>query len=146
MTDTIMIQALGVALAVAATTAPTTQTYRLLEVAGSALPAEVEKEGNCRESVTRGDLTLGSDSLWSFRVTLREACGERVEVETETEHGRYSVAGETVQFFDDDDDDDDDRDIGDDMDLDDLKSGIFAPDGTLSVRLDDDQTTLVFRK
>ena len=144
MTDTIMVQALGVALAVAATTAPTTQTYRLLEVAGSALPAEVEKEGDCREYVTRGDLTLGSDSLWSFRVTLREACGERAEVETETEHGRYSVAGDTVQFFD--DDDDDDRDIGDDMDLEDLKRGIFAADGTLSVRLDDDQTTLVFRR
>ena len=144
MIDTIMVQALGVALAVAATTAPTTQTYRLLEVAGSALPAEVEKEGDCREYVTRGDLTLGSDSLWSFRVTLREACGERAEVETETEHGRYSVAGDTVQFFD--DDDDDDRDIGDDMDLDDLKRGIFAADGTLSVRLDDDQTTLVFRR
>jgi hypothetical protein len=145
MTDTIMVQALGVALAVAATTAPTTQTYRLLEVAGSALPAEVEKEGDCREYVTRGDLTLGSDSLWSFRVTLREACGERAEVETETEHGRYSVAGDTVQFFD-DDDDDDDRDIGDDMDLEDLKRGIFAADGTLSVRLDDDQTTLGFRR
>ena len=144
MIDTIMVQALGVALAVAATTAPTTQTYRLLEVAGSALPAEVEKVGDCREYVTRGDLTLGSDSLWSFRVTLREACGERAEVETETEHGRYSVAGDTVQFFD--DDDDDDRDIGDDMDLDDLKRGIFAADGTLSVRLDDDQTTLVFRR
>ena len=145
MTDTIMVQALGVALAVAATTAPTTETYRLLEVAGSALPAEVEKEGDCREYVTRGDLTLGSDSLWSFRVTLREACGERAEVETETEHGRYSVAGDTVQFFD-DDDDDDDRDIGDDMDLEDLKRGIFAADGTLSVRLDDDQTTLGFRR
>lgn len=145
MTDTTIIQALGVALAVAATTAPTTQSYRLIEVAGSALPAEVEKEGNCREYVTRGDLTLGSDSLWSFRVTLREACGERAEVETETEHGRYRVAGDTVRFFD-DDDDDDDRDIGNDMDLDDLKSGIFAADGTLSVRLEDDRTTLVFRK
>ena len=132
-------------LAVAATTAPTTQSYPLIEVAGSALPAEVEKEGNCRESVTRGDLTLGSDSLWSFRVTLREACGERAEVETETEHGRYSVAGDTVHFFD-DDDDDDDRDIGDDVDLDDLKSGTLAADGTLTVRLEDDRSTLVFRK
>ena len=146
MIDSIMVHALGVALAVAATTAQTTQSYRLIEVAGSALPAEVEKEGNCREYVTRGDLTLGSDSLWSFRVTLRETCGERAEVETETEHGRYSVSGDSVRFFDDDDDDDDDRDSGDDMDLDDLKSGIRAADGTLSVRLDDDRTTLVFRK
>jgi hypothetical protein len=71
-------------------------------------------------------------------------CGERAEVETETEHGRYSVAGDTVRFFD--DDDDDDRDTGDDVDLDDLKSGTLAADGTLTVRLEDDRSTLVFRK
>jgi hypothetical protein len=144
MTDTTMVQGLGVVLAVAATIAPTTQRYRLIEVAGTALPAEVEKSWNCREYVTRGDLTLGSDSLWSLRVTLREVCGERAEVETETEHGRYSVAGDTVRFFD--DDDDDDRDTGDDVDLDDLKSGTLAADGSLTVRLEDDRSTLVFRK
>jgi hypothetical protein len=142
MTDTTMVQGLGVVLAVAATIAPTTQRYRLIEVAGMALPAEVEKSWNCREYVTRGDLTLGSDSLWSLRVTLREVCGERAEVETETEQGRYSVAGDTVRFFD----DDDDRDTGDDVDLDDLKSGTLAADGTLTVRLEDDRSTLVFRK
>jgi hypothetical protein len=144
MTDTTIVQGLGVVLAVAATIAPTTQRYRLIEVAGTALPAEVEKSWNCREYVTRGDLTLGSDSLWSLRVTLREVCGERAEVETETEHGRYSVAGDTVRFFD--DDGDDDRDTGDDVDLDDLKSGTLAADGTLTVRLEDDRSTLVFRK
>ena len=144
MTDTTIVQGLGVVLAVAATIAPTTQRYRLIEVAGTALPAEVEKSWNCREYVTRGDLTLGSDSLWSLRVTLREVCGERAEVETETEHGRYSVAGDTVRFFD--DDGDDDRDTGDDVDLDDLKGGTLAADGTLTVRLEDDRSTLVFRK
>jgi hypothetical protein len=144
MTDTTIAQGLGVVLAVAATVAPTTQRYRLVEVAGSSLPAEVEKEWNCREYVTGGDLTLGSDSVWTFRMTLREVCGERAEVETETEHGRYSLAGDTLRFIG--DDDDDDRDIGDDRDLDDLKSGVLAADGTLQVRLEDDQTALIFRK
>ena len=65
-------------------------------------------------------------------------------METETEHGRYSVTGDTVRFFD--DDDDDDRDTGDDVDLDDLKSGTLAADGSLTVRLEDDRSTLVFRK
>jgi len=143
MTDTTMTHGLGIALAFAAMISPPPQSYRLIEINGSALPAEVEKEWNCRDYVTRGALTLGADSLWSLRVTLREVCGERAQVETETEHGRYSVSGDTLRFFD---DGDDDRDMGEDVDLDDLKSGTLAEDGTLTVRLENDETTLVFRK
>jgi hypothetical protein len=145
MTDATMTYGLAAALAAAAMMSPPMQSYRLAEVGGKPLPAEVKKELNCREFVTGGELTLGADSLWSLRVALREECGKRSEVETETENGRYSMTGDSLRFFD-DDDDDDDRDDGDDLDLDDLKSGTLSKDGTLTVRLEDDETTLVFRK
>jgi hypothetical protein len=145
MTDATMTYGLAAALAAAAMMSPPAQSYRLVEVGGNPLPAEVKKEMNCRESVTQGDLTLNADSLWSLRITAREECGKRSEVETETEHGRYSQTGDSLRFFD-DDDDHDDADDRDDLDLDDLKSGTLSKDGTLTVRLEDDETTLVFRK
>jgi len=125
--------------------ASATERYRLVEVAGSALPAEVEKEWNCREYVTRGSLTLGADSLWHLRAAIREDCGGRAEVDNEEESGRYSRTDTTIRFYH-DDDDDRDWELGRDIDLDDLKTGTLAADGTLTVRLEDGKTTLVFRK
>jgi hypothetical protein len=153
MTDGMTMRAIGAALALTTglTTGAVSQepagAYRLMEVAGRALPAEVEKEWNCREEVTRGTLTLGADSLWTLRVTLREVCGDRAEVETETETGRYVMAGDTIRFRDDDEDDDDrDWSIGGDVDLDDLQTGTRGGNGTLAVRLKDRKTTLLFRR
>jgi hypothetical protein len=160
MTDKRMMRGFGAALALAAVVgtraqaqstgtaiaaAPTTERYRLVEVAGNALPAEVEKEWNCREQVTRGMLTLGADSTWSFRATIREVCGDRAEVDTEEESGRYSLEGGTIGFRDDDEDDRDGK-LRRDVDLDDLETGTLAADGTLTARLEDGTTTLVFRK
>ena len=121
MTDQRTVRGFGVALALAAVvgrgaqaqstgtavaTPPAAERYRLVEVAGGELPAELDKESNCREYVTRGTLTLGADSLWKLRATIREVCGDRAEVETEAEGGRYSVQGGTITFYDDDEDDD----------------------------------------
>jgi hypothetical protein len=122
--------------------------YQLVEVAGSKLPVVVEKEWRCQESVTRGTLTLESDSVWIFRSTLREECGSQARVETEIEHGRYTRDGTTLRFYDDDEDADDgkDWDLRVDLDLDDFESGSVAPDGALAVRLRDGETTLIFRR
>lgn len=122
--------------------------YQLVEVAGSKLPVVVEKEWRCQESVTRGSLTLESDSVWVFRSTVREECGSRAKVDNEIEHGRYTRSGTTLRFYDDDDDTDEgkDWDLRVDLDLDDFESGSVAPDGALAVRLRDGETTLIFRQ
>ncbi len=122
------------------------QQYRLVQVAGKELPVEVDKDRSCRESVTRATLTLDADSLWSLRYTKREVCGERAEVENEHEGGRYTVVADTIRFRDDDDDDDDDRDDDDDLDVDDLAVATLAADGTLTARLRDGRTIMVFRR
>ena len=135
-----------VAEAQAPVEAPAAERYRLVEAAGVALPALIEKEWNCSEYVTRGTLTLEPDSLWLLRTTIREECGGRAEVETEVESGRYTAQGGTIRFLDDDGREDRDREVERDIDLDDLWTGTIASDGTLTVRLEDEKTTLVFRK
>ena len=150
MTDKILLCGLGLVALAAGTPlsveAQVPGTYRLTEIAGSALPVEVEKGWSCRESVTEGTLTLGADSLWSFRFNKREVCGARTEDEIEQEGGRYTTEGTTIRFHDDDDDDDDDRDDADDPDMDDLENATLGSDGRLTARLEDGKTTLVFRR
>ena len=122
--------------------------YQLVEVAGSKLPVVVEKEWRCQESVTRGTLTLESDSVWIFRSTVREECGSRAKVDNEIENGLYRRNGSTLRFYDADEDPDEgkDWDLRVDLDLDDFESGSVAPDGALAVRLRDGETTLIFRQ
>ena len=149
MTDRTLWYGLGLAAAVAAAATPPLEgqapgTYRLVEVAGSALPAEVERDRSCREQVTAGTLTLGADSLWSLRYTKREVCGDRTEEEQEDETGRYSMDRGTIRFHD--DDDDNDRDDDDDIDVDDLDTATLGPDGRLTARLEDGRTAVVFRR
>lgn len=126
--------------------APTDERYRLLTIAGKPLPAVVEKERSCREEVTRGTVALGADSLWSLHVTTREVCGERSEEEFDTDGGRYSREGSSLRFHDDDGDDDRDWRLGEEMDVDDLKTGTVSSDGSLTVQMGDGKTSLVFRK
>jgi hypothetical protein len=150
MTDRWVASGIALAAALGATTARAAeaqagQRYRLVEVAGHALPVEVEKEWRCREYVTRATLTLGADSLWTLRYTKREVCGERAEVETELEGGRYSLEGGTIRFHEDDDGDDRDWNLGRDLDVDDLDTATRNADGALAARLRDGVTTLVFR-
>ena len=127
-------------------TALTDERYRLVTIAGAPLPAVVEKERSCREEVTQGSLALGSDSLWTLHLAVREVCGDRSEQESETEGGRYSREGGTIRFHDDDGDDDRDWGLGHDVDVDDLKTGTVSSEGALTVQLEDGKTTLVFRK
>lgn len=119
------------------------QRYRLVEVGGSALPVQVDKGWRCRDSLTSATLTLGSDSLWSLQYTEREVCGDRAEVEEEHERGRYSVVADTIRFHGDDDGDDRDDD---ELELDELALATLAADGTLTGRLRDGRTTVVFRR
>lgn len=128
------------------------RTYRLAEVDGRPLPVTVEEEDGCREEVAAAALTLRADGEWLLEVDERETCGDAVEEETEEESGTYTTEGDTVRFLDDDADEDDDEedeaegdeDDEDELDLDDLDVGTIGGDG-LTVRLEDDRATLVFR-
>ncbi len=119
-------------------------SYRLVEIAGQALPALVEKEWRCEEHVTEAQLTLGTDSTWTLRSTTRESCGQRRTEDTDTEAGHYTVVGQTVRFTADPDDDQDDGD--DDIDIDDLGTGMLGSDGSMFATLADGRTKLVFRR
>jgi hypothetical protein len=143
------------AAAPAPTTTPATtpssaaapSVYRLAQVGGKALPVEVEKGWRCREDVTAGTLTLGNDGRWVLETEKRETCGDRTREELESDDGRYKAEGQTLRFFDEDGEQNSkDWSIGKDIDLDDLTTGSIAGDGTLTVQLADEQTTLVFRR
>jgi hypothetical protein len=126
---------------------PAATVYRLVEVGGKALPVEVEKGWRCREDVTAGTLRLGNDGRWVLETEKRETCGDRTRDELDTDDGRYKMEGQTLRFFDDDGEQNmKDWSIGKDIDLDDLTTGSLAGDGTLTVQLADEKTTLVFRR
>lgn len=133
------------------TTATQTATqltrYTLVEVGGKPLPVEVDREWRCRESVHAGTLMLRSDGRWRLETSNREVCGDRTEEDLEDEDGRYRTEGATLRFFDDDGrENDDDWDLGREIDLDELETGTLNDDGTLTVQLADDETTLLFRR
>ena len=152
MTDRTLAGALALALALTAVPASPAEAqgeerYRLVEVAGSALPVEVEREWSCREYVTDATLTLRADSRWRMQYTKCEVCGNREEIETEDEDGRYSVVADTIRFHDEHGDDDErDWNIARDIDVDELATATRALDGALMGRLRDGKTTLVFRR
>jgi hypothetical protein len=120
--------------------------YALVTVAGKPLPATMEQARDCREDVTAGSLALRDDGTWLLETTKREVCGDRAETESDTDEGRYTTEGGTIRFLDEDGNPDTDRDQDDNIDLDDLTTGTLAGDGTLTAKLDDGRTTLVFRK
>ena len=132
----------------AAQEAPSSDTYRLVEVAGVALPAVLEDGDACREEVLAGTLTLEADGRWTLDTTEREVCGDVVEEEEEREDGTYEVDGDVIRFLDDDEGEDDDADDADDaeeIELEDLSSGTRT-DAGLTIRLEDGETILVFRR
>lgn len=133
--------------AAAAPGASATTIYQLAQVDGTALPVEVEKEWHCREDVTAGTLTLGGDGRWLLETTKREVCGSNTKTGIDTDDGRYIAEGQTLRFLDDDGDENTkDWDLGKDIDLDDFRTGTLGGDGTLTVQLADEKTTLVFRR
>ena len=76
--------------------------YVLVEVAGKALPALVEKEWRCREDVVAGALTLSDDGRWLLETTTREVCGDRSKEDRDRDDGTYSSDGAALTFRDDD--------------------------------------------
>lgn len=124
------------------------QVFRLVQVASQALPVEIEKGWRCREDVTSGTLTLGADGRWQLQTVQRETCGDQTREELESDDGRYTADGQSFRFFDEDGEPHDkDVDlIGKDIDLDDMTRGSLTGDGTLTVQLADEKTTLVFRR
>jgi hypothetical protein len=125
-----------------------TTRYMLVEVAGKALPALVERERSCREDVIAGALTLSDDGRWLLETTTREVCGDRSKEDRDSDDGTYSSDGAALTFRDDDGDQNAEREwqVGTDIDLDEVERGTIAGDGTLSVQLADARTTLVFRR
>jgi hypothetical protein len=127
--------------------APTVTSYTLVRVGDDTLPARVEKEWRCQEDVIAGRLSLRQDGRWLLETTTREVCGERIEEDHDTDDGTYTTQGQTLRFLDDDGRENNDRGwgIGTDIDLDELKTGTLASDGTLTVKLADG-TPLLFRR
>lgn len=137
---------LGTAAPAAAQAASQDETFRLIQVAGKALPAVIEEEDGCREEVVSGTLTLKADGIWILVTQEREVCGDRVEEEDEREEGKYSIEGSLIRFVDDDcDGDADEDDTDDDLDLDDMTTGTRTAEG-LTVRLKGSDAVLVFRR
>lgn len=137
------------AASAAAQEAPSSDTYRLVEVAGVALPAVLEEGNACREEVLAGTLTLEADGRWTLVTSEREVCGDAVEEEEEREDGTYEVDGDAIRFLDDDEGENDEPEGDDDdageIELEDLGSGTRT-DGGLTIRLEDGETVLVFRR
>ena len=122
------------------------ETYRLVQVSGTALPALVEADDDgCREEILAGTLTLETDGDWELTLSERETCGDDVEQDEDTEEGEYRVEGSTIRFVENDDDDDDDAEEDGDRDLDDLATGTRTGDG-LTVTLGDGETVLRVRR
>lgn len=119
--------------------------YRLVQVGGKNLPVEVEGKWRCREEVTAGTLTLRADGSWRLETLKQETCGDRTEQDRDDDDGTYRTEGDAIRFYD-----DDGRVISADwelereLDLDDLRTGTRASDGTLNVQLADEKTRLVF--
>ena len=126
---------------------PAVTGYTLERVGGDTLPARVEKEWRCQEDVTAGTLSLRQDGRWLLETTTREVCGDRIEEDHDTDDGTYTTQGQTLHFLDDDAQENSDRGwgIGTDIDLDELRTGTLASDGTLTVKLADG-TALLFRR
>jgi hypothetical protein len=128
-------------------TSPAVSGYTLVQVGGDTLPARVEKEWRCHEDVTAGALSLRQDGRWLLETTTREVCGDRVDEDHDTDDGTYATQGQALRFLDDDGRENNDRGwgIGTDIDLDELRTGTLASDGTLTVKLADG-TPLLFRR
>jgi hypothetical protein len=123
---------------------PAPTRYTLAEVGGKALPTTIEKELRCREDVTAATLSLSQDGRWMLETATREICGDRTEEDSDRDHGTYAREGQNLRFLDDDGEENRES-MGTDDDLDDLKSGTIAADGSLTVTLADG-TPLLFRK
>lgn len=101
-------------------------TYELVEVKEAPLPVTVEEKGNCVEQVTAGKLILEPGGSWKIELTEVETCGTDVDTDMETEDGRYSVNGSSINFRADGDAADDPD--PNELDLDEAVSGTIEGD------------------
>jgi hypothetical protein len=123
-------------------------TYTLLEVGGKSLPTLIEEEWRCHKEVITGTLVLSGGGRWLLQTMTREVCGDQTSVKRSTEDGIYRTEAGTMHLFDEAGRERTKRgwSFGTDIDLDELKTGTFGSEGTLTVRLSDEQTELVFRQ
>lgn len=140
---TIFLAAGGLALSGADARAQTPApagTYTLAQVNGQPLPVVTETEGDCRDEVVSGTLTLTAGGDWELEYLERETCGATVEEEGEGEDGDYTVDGATLRFSDDTDEFD-----ANDFDLEELGVGTLTAQA-LTVTLQDGQTRLTLTR
>lgn len=119
------------------------ETFQLASVSGKALPVVIEEEGECREELQSGTLTLATDGDWTLVTMEREICGTREDLEEERERGRYDVSGTTLRFFDEHGDAPSPED-DDELDVADLVTGTRSSDGLVAQLADG--TELTFRR
>ncbi|HEY7479248.1 MAG TPA: hypothetical protein VH680_01930 [Gemmatimonadales bacterium] len=124
-------------------------TYTLLEVGGKSLPTLIEQEWRCHKDIIAGTLVLSGGGRWLLQTVTREVCGDQTMVNRSTDDGIYRTEAGTMHLFD-----AAGRErtakrgwsFGTDIDLEELKTGTFGSEGTLTVRLSDGHTELVFRQ
>ena len=130
----------------AAQTAAETR-YVLVEVGGRRLPAETDKEWRCREEVTAGTLLLRDDGRWRLETDTRETCGDRVTTDRDSDDGTLRREGATLRFLEDDGTENRSGwSLDRELELEDLDTGTMGDGGTLTVRLADEKTTLLFQR
>lgn len=119
-------------------------TWTLAQVDSMDLPVQFDERDNCRHEVTGATLTINTDNTWRVEAQVRQTCGDRVEEKTTTEEGRFTLSAQGIDF--DPDDQTDDPDPNDDVDIDELATGMIMQGSELHVQLEDAPRMLVFRK
>ncbi len=71
--------------------------YALVRFNGYNVPAQVP-QGQTVVEVTKGALTLASDSTWIMSVVLKVSGGGQSQVNIATQRGRYRVTGTTLEM------------------------------------------------
>ncbi len=140
----------GGATAASAQATQADRTFQLETVTGAALPVVVDEDDGRREELLSATLTLSTTGRWTLTSTERETCGERVEVDQDTDIGMYRMSGQDIQFLDSDGDIPPTLQAGaatppSEIEVDELSVGSFSGNN-LSVRLTDGHTVLVFRE
>jgi hypothetical protein len=123
-------------------------TYTLLEVGGKSLPTLIEQEWRCHKDIVAGTLVLSGGGRWLLQTVTREVCGGQTSVQRSTADGIYRTEAGTMHLYDENGRERTRRgwSFWTDIDLDELRTGTFGSEGTLTVQLSDGHTELVFRQ
>lgn len=75
-----------------------TGAYNLQTVNGNSLPVVTFQQGNDKQEITAGSVSLNADNTASLSLTIRETVGATVTTQTSTDVGTYAVTGNQVTF------------------------------------------------